>query len=453
MERGMKKWVLCIGMLVGVLQLAAQDSRNVRLLGRWFSENPDVNTSDSRYNDIWGFVQNGEEYAVIGSTFGTHIIHLPLNHAYREVAFIPGGAQGSFVIHRDFAFYKGFLYGVCDQEPSGLQVIDCRNLPNSASLVEQEETFFSTAHNAYIDDFTGKLYISGPSGHALSVLDAATDPAHPSLLTHFDLVSYVHDVYVRRDTAYLNAAFQGLWIFDFSNTQEPQLLGNLDDYPDDGYNHSGWLNAQGDVYVFADETEGRKLKVCDVTDLTDIQITSFLFSGGDPSTIAHNVIVEGDLAYVSYYFDGLQIFDISDIHNPRRYAWYDTYDQNETAFRGAWGIHKGLPSGRILISDRATGLYVFHLNLGGDFDENIVLFPNPGGGSPAVQIRKDQFRTVRHKAFTIEGELIDEGIWQNTSDVFWFPVDLEDQGKGTYLIEVQIDDLEPEMLRYLKIED
>lgn len=443
-------WILILWILSG--QSFAQDSRNIRLLAQWFSEEPVENSRDSRYNDVWGFMWNGEEFAAIGSTTGTHIIHLPLNNAIREVAFIPGDAQGDFVIHRDFAFHNGFLYGVCDQEPSGLQVIDCRQLPDTATLVQATQEFFSTAHNAYVDPYTGKLYISGPSGHAMTVLDVVSDPSNPQLMSHFDLVTYVHDVYVRRDTAYLHAAFQGMWVFDFEDPSNPVLLGNLDDYPDDGYNHSGWLNESGDVYVFADETQGKRLKVCDVTDLTDIQISSMLFSGGASHTIAHNVIVEGDYAYVSYYFDGLQVFDISNPSDPVRYAWYDTYTIDETDFRGAWGIHKGLPSGRILISDRRSGLFVFHMTEEGDFDENVILFPNPGNASPIVQIRKESFRAVEHSAFDSKGRLVDQGRWKNTSDTFWFPVELDRAAPGIYYVHVSIDEGEPVILKYLKTE-
>ncbi|WP_306641558.1 choice-of-anchor B family protein [Sanyastnella coralliicola] len=433
------------------LNSRSQDSQNVRLMAQWFSDEPETNARDSRYNDCWGFVINGEEYGVIGSTSGTHIIHLPLNNAIKEVAFIPGDAQGEIVIHRDYATHNGYLYAVCDQQPSKLQVIDIRHLPDSASLVLSTDEFFTTAHNIYTDEYTGKLYCSGTSSAAMTVLDASVTPESPTLLNQFNLVEYVHDAYARRDTVFVHAAFQGMWVFDFANAEEPQLLGNLEEYPDDGYNHSGWLNDDGTVYVFADETQGKRLKVCDVSDLTDIQVTSFLFSGGASHTIAHNVIVEGDYAYVSYYFDGLQIFDISDINEPQRVAWYDTYDIDEQDYRGAWGVHKGLPSGRILISDRYTGLYVFrHIPEGvPDVNQEIVMFPNPGNGDAIVQIRRSSWLRMQHRAYDSRGRLVDAGEWRSGADTFWFPVDLSDQSAGVYYIEIIIDEGTPEVLRYM----
>lgn len=450
----MKKYVILFLLQLVVASMIGQESHNIRLMSRWFSDEPPTNARDSRYNDCWGFVQNGEEFGVIGSTLGTHIIHLPLNNAIKEVAFIPGDAQGSGIIHRDYASFNGYLYAVCDQSPSALQVIDLSQLPDTALLIRSTDEFFSTAHNIYADEFTGKLYVSGSSQAAVTVLSTAEDPSNPSLLNQFDLVEYVHDTYARRDTVFMHAAYEGMWVFDFSNSDMPQLIGNLEEYPDQGYNHSGWLNDDGSVYVFADETQGKKLKVCDVSDISQIEVTSLLFSGGASHTIPHNVVIEGNLAYVSYYFDGLQVFDISDIYHPVRVAWYDTYEVDEQDYRGAWGVHKGLPSGRILVSDRYTGLYVFRLAPEGvpDVNDDLILFPNPGNGSPIVQVRRDGFLRIEHRAFNALGQLIDLGSWRRGADTFWFPVDLSNQGPGNYYIEVIIDEGTPKVFKYIKTE-
>lgn len=435
---------LCFG-------LRAQQAQNIRLLDHWFSELPETNHRESRYNDVWGFVFNGEEYAVIGSTSGSHIIHLPRRGGAYEAAFVPGGAQGSHVIHRDFSVYDHYLYAVCDQQPSGFQVIDVSGLPNQVNLVHDSDELFSTAHNIFTDPCTGRLYVSGPSGHAMSILDAAANPANPPLIRHYDDVNYVHDVYVRCDTAFLHCAQQGLYILDFHDADSPNLLGTLESYPDQGYNHSGWMNEAGNVYVFTDETPGMRLKVCDASNLGQVEVRSLLSSEGAAHTMPHNVIVEGNYAYVSYYFDGLQVFDISEPDAPERVAWYRTYDGPENDYRGAWGVHKGLPSGRILISDRHTGLYVFAMTdqEGISNSDEVVLFPNPGGFRPVVQIRRNNFISLSHRAFNAQGKLVDEGIWRGRADAFWFPVDLHGQSKGLYFIEVVIDEGSPYVFKYL----
>ena len=63
-------------------------------------------------------------------------------------------------------------------------------------------------------------------------------------------------------------------IVDFSNVNQlgdqPILLGELTSYPDAGYNHSGWLNKEGDIYIMKDENHGNDVKILDVSDLSNI---------------------------------------------------------------------------------------------------------------------------------------------------------------------------------------
>jgi hypothetical protein len=101
------------------------------------------------------------------------------------------------------------------------------------------------------------------------------------------------------------------------------------------------------------------VKICDVSDLTDIQVLTTFNSGVDTNSIPHNVQIKGDLAYMSYYHDGLQVFDISDPANPVKVGYYDTYSPpDHDSYRGAWGVYPFLPSGQILVSDMQFGLFV-----------------------------------------------------------------------------------------------
>ena len=376
----MAKPLLYLFLLIFANSLSAQQAEKVGLLARWDDQSLLINGT-ARYNDCWGFVQHGVEYAVLGSTEGTHIIELTPDHQTIQRDFVRGRHSESNVVHRDHAVYRNFLYAVCDQGVSSLQAIDLSYLPDSVHVTHDDTTIIIRAHNVFVDSFAAKLYVCGPHFNAMSIFDLSADPSHPQLLAHFNGVEYVHDVYVRRDTAYLNAGNQGLWVYDFSNAAAPQALGSLEFYPEQGYNHSGWLSPDGNTYVFADETGGKRMKVCDVSDLSDIRIKGFFNSGMHPETVPHNLQIKGRYVFVSHYNDGLRIFDISDPSNPLQTAWYDTYPgSDETAhFRGAWGIYSYLPSGRILISDRQTGLYVFRFaeppNINSSLEHGV--FPNP----------------------------------------------------------------------------
>ena len=99
-----------------VNNLRGQISENVDLLFNW-NEDTLVGSSayDNVYNEIWGVVINEREYAIIGSTFGTHFFDVTSPQSSLEVAFVMGRAVGSEIIHRDYHDYKGYLYAVSDE--------------------------------------------------------------------------------------------------------------------------------------------------------------------------------------------------------------------------------------------------------------------------------------------------------------------------------------------------
>lgn len=339
---------------------AAQISLNVDLLDHWNDTLVPNNGMGATYNETWAFVHGGEEYAVIGSTLGAHLFRITATDELEYIQLVPGAFQGP-VIHRDYHDHAGYLYAVCDQGASSLQIMDLQYLPDSVHVVYDSADLVTTAHNIFIDTATARMYVCGPAGFAMLVLSLA-DPVQPVPAGVLLQQDYIHDAFVRNDTAYLNAAGQGLWVYDMTDPAQPIVLGSLTTYPDQGYNHSGWLSADGGTYVFADETEGMRMKVCDVNDLSDINVLGLFNSGETPTTIPHNLMLRDDLVYVSHYNDGLQIFDISDPMAPQKVGFYDTYPFADTTsnYRGAWGVYAVLPSGRILISDRQSGLYLLH---------------------------------------------------------------------------------------------
>ncbi len=341
---------------------------------------------DNTYNEIWGFEINNHEFAVIGSTAGTHIFDVSNVQNIYEIAFIAGAYTGGGVIHRDYHDFDGYLYAVCDEGISStLQIIDISNLPYSFNVVYDDNTLFNKAHNIFIDTNTAKLYTCS-SNNAMDVYSLA-NPILPILINELNdpTIGHVHDAYVRNDTAYLNCGNDGFRIFDYSNvsstSNQPVLLGSLTSYPDAGYNHSGWLNKSGNIYVMQDENHGYDIKILDLSDFSNISVISVFSSNIDSNSIAHNAIIKDNLLYVAYYHDGFRVYDISDVYNPVEVCYYDTYiPENHTSFRGAWGVYPYLSSGNILVSDMQTGLYIFSCDATSDLESkkfNEIIFPNP----------------------------------------------------------------------------
>lgn len=415
----------------------AQDAQNVTLLDLWSNDSIPPFQFDIRYNETWGFTHNGEEYGVIGSTSGTHILRLTDDDQLEEVAFVAGAFQGE-VIHRDFDDYNGYLYAVCDQGASTLQIIDLSQLPDTAVVVYDSDEWVIRAHNVFIDTATSKLYLAGADVAPLRIL-SVENPTEPQFLADFNSVGYVHDLYARNDSVYLNCAGEGLRVVDFSNPASPIELGSLTTYPDQGYNHSGWLSEDGDTYVFADETVGMRMKVCDASDLSDIQVLGLFNSEVSPNSIPHNQQLIGDLVYVSHYSDGLQIFDISDRENPEKVAYYDTFpNDNDYVFNGAWGVYAFLPSGRILVSDRSSGLFLFRVDLNTGIADNnpkeqLQVFPNPTSGTVMLRSSIDQPHSV--VVYNFSGQQVME-VPVTSNAQSGFSVDCSDLPAGMYILEL-----------------
>jgi len=336
---------------------------NVSLYASWSLDDLATNSLGGRYNDVEGLEVNGREYAIVGSTEGTHIIDVTDSASAEELHFLPGADGGSFVTHRDYHIHETVLYAVCDQGASTLQIWDLDNLPAPPEVLYDDDEFVERAHNVFVDDATLTLYLASSKSAALNTpllaLDV-TDPTQPTLVA--DLSTWIggcHDLYAWDDTVWVNGSGV-VRVLDMNPT--PHLIGSLDDYPFQGGNHSGWWVAEKDVYVFADETHGSPLKVVDASDVTDLQVLSLLSSETADNAIAHNLMMRDDLVFVSYYHDGLQVFDVSDPAAPNKVAWYDTYlPDHHNGFAGAWGVHSALPSGRVLISDVQSGLFVLTL--------------------------------------------------------------------------------------------
>jgi hypothetical protein len=76
----------------------------------------------------------------------------------------------------------------------------------------------------------------------------------------------------------------------------------------------------------------------------------------------HNVIVEGNKAYFSWYSDGMLVLDISDPYNPVEVARYHEagpeFESRNGGIQNFWGVYKVPDEPWIYGSDRNGGLYV-----------------------------------------------------------------------------------------------
>ena len=423
--------------MLHTFQINSQNN-GLDVLFNWYDESiSDQNWVGNAYNEIWGIAQNGHEFAIIGSTQGTHIFDITNPENGNLVAYIEGADASPAIVHRDFHDYNGYLYAVADEGESTLQIIDINNLPGNYELIYDSDDIIKRAHNIFIDPENAMMYVCGGrvnnQWNELALV-SLEDPENPILLATYEDVGYVHDIYVIDNIGYLNAGDSGLFIVDFSNVDNPIILGSLTDYPDKGYNHSGWLNSSGDTYIFADENHGYEMKICNVSNPNDIIVNTTFLSNIDVNSMAHNLIIKDDYVYVSHYHDGLWIWDISNPSNPVVVGSYDTYNPDDhDSYRGAWGVYPLLPSGNILVSDMQSGLFVLSPpeNQNSNILENSIevsIFPNPFNEEIIIQMNSNDNFNI--SIFDIHGKMV-LNEKKNTSCKLYPKLD-----SGVYFLEV-----------------
>ncbi len=447
----MKILVLLLTLFPSVAALG-QDSWNVSKLCLWNDTSlvPE-NSRGQRYNDTWGFTVNGREYAAIGSTIGVHVIDV---NTCKQVAFHPGKHRGE-VIHRDYKTYRNYLYAVCDQGESSLQVFNLSYLPDSMPLV-YESTLMEliTSHNIFIDTAKGSLYTCSAMsmfGHNYMRRYSLANPELPKLTHVFDFGAPVHDVFVRNDTAWCSSGMYGLQVVDFNDSSGYRRIAELTSYVFQGYNHSSWINDKG-IAVMADETHGLPIKVLDVRNQENLRTLSTFMPREDSTCIPHNPFLLGDYALISYYQDGFQIYDLSDPVHPRRVGYYDTYPgDNRKSFSGAWGCYPYLPSGRILVSDMQSGLFVFDVSGAiprpdSGFPIPIIpvpgeweVFPNPFSENLNIYLPAEDVGVASYTVYSITGYVVAQGRFDFSAQTIQ-PIRLTLPGNltaGTYLLTLQ----------------
>lgn len=421
----MKRLAVFFLILISSAQYCGQIAENISLLDNWDNNTLPLDGYGATFNECWGFVYNGNEYAVMGSTIGTHVFQISNADELIEIQFISGSIADA--IHRDYHDFNNYLYGVSDED-IGLDIMDMSTLPDSLTRINKTNQLLTT-HNIFIDSTTATLYAcDGGIWDIYSIV--APDSLEIKAPFTFPLFDYVHDLFARNDTVFMNHSNSGLTFIDYNNPST--IINTFDFYPEEGYNHSGWLANDGTTYVFADETPGSSVKICDFSDWTDPQVTALIKPNTFDSTMAHNLMIKDNLLYISYYYDGLQIYDISDIYNPFRVAYYDTYQgPDSTVYEGAWGVYCFLPSERILVSDRHNGLFLLKLDLPSDLKEDRA--------EVKIETQFDSFTLRFHdqfqksiRVFSITGQLVFEEIFSKD----YILIDSQKWKAGNYVFNV-----------------
>lgn len=381
------------------------DSLNMTQRSNWFNPNESTATGYGiKYNGIWGWDDGqGNEYAIVGASSGTYFINVTNPAAPVLCDSVPGRRNNC--IWREIKTYQNYCYMVSDDSPpNSLQIVDMSYLPDSVHVVYDSNVLFERCHTIFIEG--NKLYggyvRGGSIGQASMAVFSLANPVSPTLIRSLNADftipgGTVHDMYVHNDTVFASCGYDGLYIFKLQSNNHFSFINSLTTYIDQGYNHATALTDDGNYLVITDEVpQGLDVKIVDVSNLSNMSVVSNFHS--DPNATAHNPFILGNLLYMAYYMDGLQVYDISIPSSPLRVGYYDTYWQNPPGtypapgYAGAWGAYPYLPSGNVLVNDMQNGLFVIEPNFATGIsnnaaNKNFTMYPNPVAKGQQLFIR------------------------------------------------------------------
>ena len=352
----MMKFIYTLLLTLISISAFSQDLFNMELVAT-------VNT-DSKANDIWGFVDgSGIEYAIMGTRDETFIYDLSVPEDPQEILRIPG----NYTVWRDFKDYNNFIYGTADAGDQGLLIIDMNapqdSIPwqyyNEEITVKGLTSNWGNCHNLYIDD-DGLAYFSGCdfNNGGVIIFDLNPDPWIPTF-AGTGIAQYSHDNFSRDSIIYSADIKAGTFtIQDVRDLNNPILL--IEESTTSEKAHNIWPSDDGKYVFTTDETSFGNLDAYDVSDPNNVELLDFYRperSKGDP-VIPHNTHYLNGYLVTSWYTEGIVIVDGNKPDNLVPVAQYDTYDPNSFGFNGCWGAYPYLPSGLVIGADIQSGLFV-----------------------------------------------------------------------------------------------
>lgn len=333
-------------------------------------------------NDIWGWFDGafGNEYALMGMTNGTAFVDISDPEEPIFLGVLPTQTVNSD--WRDIKVYKDHAYIVADDAGAhGMQVFDLTRLRGlvapqtfAADVVYDD---FENAHNLAINVDSGFAYAVGTNTCAkgLHIIDIRTpnNPIFANCHSAFD----THDAqcvdYEGPDADYSNSevcfsfAEDRVEIVDVSLKSSPVTI-SVTTYPELGFVHQGWLTEDHQFLLVGDEFDENVFNVptrTHVFDVSDLDAPVYIFAyEAATASIDHNLYVLGNRVFQANYTSGLRVLEFGDLASSEmmEIAFFDTFPGSDaTDFSGAWSVYPYLPSGTIIVSDRANGLFILSL--------------------------------------------------------------------------------------------
>lgn len=334
-----------------------------------------------RANDVWGWTDSttGKEYALAGVDDGTAFIDISGDDPI-YLGKLPTATGAS--TWRDIKIFGDYAYIVSEANNHGMQVFDLTKLRNVSTPQDFSSdalyTGIGNAHNIVINEEMGFAYPVGTArgdefNGGVHFIDIS-DPMNPTGVGGYGDSGYTHDgqvvSYNGPDADYagreifIGSNENRIVIVDITDKSSPASIADLS-YGQLGYTHQGWFTDDQRFFILGDEVDeinfgfNSRTLVFDFEDLDSPSLHMEYL--GPTGAIDHNGYVKGDEYYLANYTAGMRLIDISDIENENmsETGFFDTFPANNTAsFNGVWSVYPYFESGKILINDSNSGLFV-----------------------------------------------------------------------------------------------
>ena len=344
----------------------------------------DLNSLEAeKANDSWGWTDTstGNEYAIIGLGNGTAFIDITDTENPVYLGKLPTATEDSS--WRDVKVYEDHAFIVSEANGHGMQVFDLTRLrtvsnPPESFTADTHFTEFGSAHNIIINEDTGYAYPVGTNRSGIygggPLFINIQDPKNPVSEGGWGTDNYSHDAqvvtYLGPDTDYtgkeilIGSNENEVVIVDITDKTNPTNIASIS-YPNVGYTHQGWFTENQQYFILGDETDEQSFGISTRTivfDFTDLDnpLQHFIYTG-PTEAIDHNGYTKGDTFYLANYTAGVRFIDLTDIGAGAitEIAYFDTFPNNDMAnFNGVWNVYPYFESGKIVISDIDSGLFI-----------------------------------------------------------------------------------------------
>jgi hypothetical protein len=250
----------------------------------------------------------------------------------------------------------------------GVIVVDVtdRTAPVELYRITSADGGTNTVHTLSVDgDF---LYEADSRTPNIRVFDISV-PEQPAFLRiiHSDSNGPVHEVTAlngRLYTAVIDSVGASE-VYDISNVGDPNTPVTLiSSIPSGSSAHTAWPTDDGNIVAVARETAGGDVRLWDISDPSTPVLASTISLPRSETYSLHQVMIDGNLLYISAYQAGVLVYDITDPTAPVQVGSYKTNDLQPpfNGYDGCWGVFPFLGQDRILAFDMRTGLSVLSLD-------------------------------------------------------------------------------------------